>query len=245
MAWCAVAPRSDPLFCVLLCTAVPCRAVVRSTAGGTNLAFLGQRYEVLFPSGNSAPWLHVVLPVGKNTPKVEKTEWAGVLNSITERINVVAEDLTARIGRISSAQAAGQAQIETVVKAVQAQVETALKGSQGGDAPAKAGSTEAPVASSVEAKVDQLAKTMDEQSAKTDEQSAKMTSLEAKVDQLTEVLGRLAVAVDEIGRTNVVSETQTTVQRSIRVPSLAAPQPQAEPAAIVDGGEMFGFGGAF
>ena len=61
------------------------------------------------------------------------------------------------------------------------------------------------------------------------------------------MIGRLASAVDEMGRTNVVSETHNvvteTVQRSVRVPSLAAPQ--AEPAAIVDGGEVFGFGGSF
>ena len=45
-----------------------------------------QKYEVLLWKRGGNPWLHVLLPVGRNTPKVAKTEWAGVLNDVKDKL---------------------------------------------------------------------------------------------------------------------------------------------------------------
>ena len=52
-----------------------------------------QKYEILFNQKGGDPWLHIVQPIGKNIPKVEKTEWAGVLNDVKQKLDERIKDV--------------------------------------------------------------------------------------------------------------------------------------------------------
>ena len=56
-----------------------------------------QKYEVLLWKRGGHPWLHVLLPVGRNTPKVAKTEWAGVLNDVKDKLGSRIQDVESKL----------------------------------------------------------------------------------------------------------------------------------------------------
>merc|ERR1712054_657693 len=62
-----------------------------------------QKYEIFWGSaGNGKTFLHVVQGVGKNTAKVEKTEWAGVLNEVKTKMKKQNASVESEMKKIES-----------------------------------------------------------------------------------------------------------------------------------------------
>merc|ERR1712100_224331 len=76
-----------------------------------------QKYEIFWGSaGNDENFLHVVQEVGKNTAKVEKSEWAGVLNEVKTKIDRVESEMKKQNASIESEMKKQNASIESEMK---------------------------------------------------------------------------------------------------------------------------------